>query len=43
MWNTETKTEIINEKKQKARFWILSISKDGSSLASGHDEGLDMF
>lgn len=43
VWNIETKTEIITEKKEKARFWILAASSNGSLLASGHDEGLDIY
>lgn len=43
IWNIETKTEIITERKQKSRYWILAMNKKGSLLAAGHDEGLDMF
>jgi hypothetical protein len=33
----------VTEKKTRARYWILGLSADGTSLASGHDEGLDVF
>ena len=34
---------MIVEKRNKARYWILSVKKNGSLVASGHDEGLDIF
>lgn len=43
IWNIESKTEIITEKKAKSRFWILATNKIGSLLAAGHDEGLDIY
>lgn len=43
VWNIESKTDIIVEKRSKARYWIAAVKKNGALLASGHDEGLDIF
>ena len=37
IWNVDSKTELVTEKKQKARYWILALSKNNSLLAAGHD------
>lgn len=43
IWNIESKTEIVTEKKDKARYWILAANRNGSLLASGHDDGFDIY
>jgi WD40 repeat protein len=37
VWNTETKTEVLTVKKDRARNWMLAIRSNGTLLASGHD------
>ena len=40
IWNYESKNEILTEKKNKSRYWVMSIKQNGTLLAAGHDDGL---
>jgi coatomer protein complex subunit alpha (xenin) len=43
IWNIQSKAQLDIYKSNSERHWILSLQKNGFLLASGHDEGFDVF